>query len=151
MSQSAAELDQWTLMKANGPEGTALFRVRTDKPAEARIAEFATCVQIRWPYEGEAAGLPSKADAEWMDLFESRLVDLIYGEGVSYLMLVTTGFNLKEWLFYTTAHEAFMERFNDLLADLPRFPLEIAFIADPEWEQWDGIAQHARAAEPDSE
>jgi hypothetical protein len=151
MSQSETQLrDEWSLMNVAAPEGAAIFRVRTDKPDDPRIAEFATCVRIQWPYEGEV-GLPSKADAEWMDLFESRLVDLIYGEGLSYLMLVTTGFNVKEWLFYTTGHEAFMQRFNDLVADLPRFPLEIAFIADPQWEQWESIAQHALAAESGDE
>ena len=151
MSQSATELgEQWSLMNVTAPEGAALFRVRTDKPVDPRIAEFATCVRVQWPYEGEA-GLPSKPDQEWMDLFESRIVALVYGEGLSYLMLVTTGFNVKEWLFYTPGHEAFMQRFNDLLADLPRFPLEIAFIADPQWEQWESIARHALAAEPGDE
>jgi hypothetical protein len=123
-----------------------VFRLRTDRPEEAGPGEFSTSVRIRWPYDGDALGFPDDEDQQWMNRFEDRIEDLNWSEGLSWLMLVTTGLNVKEWLFYATDHEEFMQRFNKALRGLPRFPLEIEFVADPAWEQWDSVRRHAGQA-----
>lgn len=143
MSSTAVEFGTWRILTVSADQGQAVFRLRTDMPADPAIGEFTTSVRIEWPYDGDESGFPAKADQEWMDLFEDRLSDLLCEEGLSYLVLVTTGLGSKEWLFYTTDHTAFMERFNDRLADLPRFPLAIQFISDPDWEQWESLRRHA--------
>jgi Family of unknown function (DUF695) len=147
VSSTAVDIGKWGILSVSAEEGDAVFRIRTDRPADARLADFSTSVRIQWPYAGDAIGFPEAADQEWMNRFEDRLEDLNWCEGLSYLMLVTTGLNLKEWLFYTTEHEAFMSRFNEVVQGLPRFPLEIAFIPDADWEQWESVRQHAGQAD----
>jgi hypothetical protein len=44
--------------------------------------------------------------------------------------------NLKEWIYYTRSSGAFMARLNDLLLGHPRFPIQIEFYDDPQWEVW---------------
>ena len=146
MTSAAAATGEWAILTAEGEAGQALFRLRTDRPEEADSADFRTSVRIQWPYAGDEVGFPGDEDQHWMNQFEDRTEDLNWSDGLSYLMLVTTGLNVKEWLFYTTDHEQFMQHLNEALRGLPRLPLEIAFIADSEWEQWDSIRRHAERA-----
>ena len=146
MTSAAAATGEWAILTVEADAGQALFRLRTDRPEEAGAGDFGTSVRIQWPYDGDAIGFPEDEDQHWMNQFEDRVEDLNWFEGLSYLMLVTTGLNMKEWLFYTTNHAAFMQRFNEALSGLPRFPLEISFVEDPDWEQWDSIRRHAEQA-----
>jgi hypothetical protein len=146
VTSTAALTGEWAILTVEADDGQAVFRLRTDRPEESAACSFGTSVRIRWPYEGDALGFPEGEDQHWMNQFEDRVESLNWSEGLSYLMLVTTGLNLKEWLFYTTDHQEFMHRFNKALSGLPRLPLEISFITDLDWEQWDSIRRHADEA-----
>ena len=55
-------------------------------------------------------------------------------------MLVVTGNSRKEWIFYANDVSVWLERFNDLLASHPAYPIEIETDADPDWATWRGVA-----------
>ena len=146
-ASDAANLGQWAMMTVESDQGAALFRVRLDRPADPNIVQYDQSVIIRWPYSSDETGFPDLPTREAMDSFEEAIADLYTNNGVSYLMLVTTGMNLKEWLYYATDTDEFMRRFNEILADEPMYPLEIHFVEDATWEYWFEVQQKCLEAE----
>jgi len=55
------------------------------------------------------------------------------------LALVSTGENLREWIYYTQSGEEFFNRLNTALAPRPKFPIEIRSAADPAWATYAGF------------
>ena len=45
------------------------------------------------------------------------------------------GCGLREFVFYVSDRNQFMLELNDLLAEHPRYPIEIKFFEDPEWSE----------------
>jgi hypothetical protein len=51
---------------------------------------------------------------------------------------------LKQWIFYARSREEFMGELNELLSGHPRYPLDIEFFEDPNWEVWDDMVKDLR-------
>lgn len=71
-----------------------------------------------------------------MDKMEDLMAPLVDGAGLSVLSLVSTGENLREWIFYTKSEQQFFASLNAALASQPRFPIEIHVASDPTWETY---------------
>jgi hypothetical protein len=134
---------RWTILKAEREGRLAVFRVRTDQPRDA--GSFPMNVLVKWSYEGDARGLPPPEVRASMDAFEEAVNELMWPPGPSYLVLVTTGGNLKEWEFYVRNYDDFMARFNAKLAGHRHFPIEVHFTEDPNWLLWHRVRDHAVA------
>ncbi len=144
----SSDLGFWTMMSAESADGSAVFRVRTDRPADSAIELCSTAVIVRWDYTPAAAGMPDDATRQSMDQFEDHLGDLGASEGFSYLMLVTTGFGQREWTYYTCDPNQFVDRFNALLPQQPSYPVEVVLCRDPQWDYWQDVQQRCVAHEP---
>jgi hypothetical protein len=138
------DFGQWAILEVSGDQGQAIFRVRTDKPDDTQIENMGTCVKVRWAYEESAGGFPGTDDREQMDQFEETIDELTCEKSFSYLMLVTTGLGLKEWMFYVADEANFMERFNQLLWEQPEYPLRILHSPDETWSEWESVRKHAQ-------
>jgi hypothetical protein len=138
------DFGQWAILEVSGEKGQAIFRVRTDRPEDPAVPQLGTCIKVRWSYEEAAGGFPGGDDRESMDEFEEAIDELTSDNGFSYLMLVTTGMGMKEWMFYTADEAAFMERFNDLLWEMPEYPIRVLHSPDEEWTEWESIRKHAQ-------
>ena len=46
-----------------------------------------------------------------------------------------TGNGLKELIYYIRDRDGFSERLNAALAGQPRYPIDITFYHDPEWQE----------------
>lgn len=126
----------WSIVKVenDGSGESVVMRARFTRPDRGDLAALRTAIVVKWPYAG-ANRMPSpEINARQLD-FERALDPLAPGE-ISELVHVSTGLGLKEWIFYATTSEAFMERFNDLLANHDAYPIEIEFYDDPEWRVW---------------
>jgi hypothetical protein len=130
----AKELADWRIVEAkNDALGEcAVFRIRMVKPNRKDLAILATAVVIKWPYQGH---LPT-AEVNAQQIAFERAIDPLTCEGGSELMQVATGMGLKEWIFYARSSDAFMARLNSLLSGRPRFPIQVEFYPDPEWQMW---------------
>jgi Family of unknown function (DUF695) len=131
------ELEDWRIVKAHNEASgeLAIFRIRMAKPSRPDIASFGTAVVITWRFQGQVP----RADVNQRQLAFERALDPLSMEGEAELVQVTTGMNRKEWLYYVQSSDAFMARLNALLADHPRYPIEIEFHEDPEWHLWRDI------------
>ena len=137
----ADELDHWVIAKANNEKNKArvVFRLRTSRPPIDDIDAYATGISIQWVYCGADSGMPTGDVNASQRAFEEGIEDLTMYNGWSFLMLVSTGMDEKEWLFYAKDRNEFMTRLNRALQDHPKYPLKIKFYDDPEWKLWNQI------------
>lgn len=116
---------------ADGSE--AIFRYFHPKPDDWQA--YPEEISIRWEYPGGA--LPDDEVRAAMDELEEALDPLLDGdESRATLPLVITGLGVREWAYYARSYQDFLSGLNELLADLPRFPIQINHSSDPEWRHW---------------
>lgn len=135
---------EWVILTAEGERGVAVSRVRTDRPLDA--AGYPVNVSLTWPYPGDARGLPTKSAQKDFDEFEDSIAALMWPPGPAYLVLVVTGFNLREWQFQARSYAEFIQQLNSLLDGHPALPLEIVHTDDPAWKLWHRVRDRAAAA-----
>lgn len=131
-----AEIDYWSTVSVESDDTFLIVRVRTEKPPLPDLSEYKHCVSILWEYAAEQKGLPGKEVNEQQLSFECALDELMMYNNLSFLMGVSNGMGLKEWVFYVKDNDEFMEQFNRSLSNLPEFPVKIEFIEDPNWSIW---------------
>ncbi|HSY18877.1 MAG TPA: DUF695 domain-containing protein [Candidatus Acidoferrales bacterium] len=133
------ELNHWVMAEVENAEARVVYRLRTTKPPIADIGSYATGISIRWNYEGGDSGMPpSDVNAQQL-VFEAAIEELTSYNGYSFLMLVSTGMDFKEWLFYAKDRGEFMSRLNSALGRHPNYPLKTEFYDDAEWKIWNDI------------
>jgi len=71
-----------------------------------------------------------------MDLLEDALEPIVEEGRFATLALVSTGENLREWIYYARNGDEFIERINVGLSEMPEFPIEIYVTSDPGWENY---------------
>jgi Family of unknown function (DUF695) len=107
-------------------------------------AAFPDRLMIVWQYTSDS-GMPAPAERDAMDRMEDLLEPVVKKAGVGVLVLVSTGENLREWIFYATTEEAFIAALNQALADQPRFPIELHAGHDPNWSAYARFCEDVRA------
>jgi Family of unknown function (DUF695) len=135
----ADELDHWVFAEAENDEARVLFRLRTEKPSIADISSYTSAISIRWPYNSLGSGMPPADVNAQQRSFEEAIEGLTMYNGHSFLMLISTGLDYKEWVFYAKDRARFMNGFNSALKSHPKYPLKIEFYDDPEWKIWSEI------------
>lgn len=70
-----------------------------------------------------------------MDLLEDTLKPVL-DQDFATLALVSTGEDLREWIYYAKSEDEFMARLNFAFAGMPPFPVEIHIAHDPKWETY---------------
>ena len=99
---------------------------------------------LAWRFVSEN-GLPSTEECEQMDELEDGLSSLIEMEGFTTLALVSTGENLREWVFYAKSEDEFIERLNVVLSGAPIFPIEIHTGRDPDWSTYESFKSRVKS------
>lgn len=138
------EASDWSIVSARNPETgeAAVFRVRFSKPNRPDLASLLWAIVIQWPYESDQQMPPPEVNAA-QQAFEAAL-DPLAPSSHSELVHVSTGMGLKEWIFYARSREEFMGELNDLLSGQPRYPIDIEFFEDPNWEVWEDTVKDLR-------
>lgn len=135
------ELGDWVIVKVERENRVGVLRVRTDEPSDMSL--YPVNVSISWPYPGDPRGFPQAPEQRAMAHFEDTLAKLTGLPGLSQLVLVTTGFDLREWQFYVADYAVFKQHLNTLLEDSSSLPLQIEYTDDPEWQLWHQIRDRA--------
>ena len=79
-----------------------------------------------------------------MDRMEDLLEPLVEKSGTSVLALVSTGENLREWIFYAKTEQEFLAALNKALTGQPRFPIEIHAGRDSQWSSYERFRKGVR-------
>ena len=93
-------------------------------------------VILAWKYHS-ATGMPSVDERKRMDALEDALDPVVGRDGFATLALVSTGEDLREWIYYTRSEDEFLQRLNRALRGKPAFPIEIHTAADPQWTTYE--------------
>ena len=142
-SQGAVASWATAVSKQEGTGRAIVFRYAQGFKPEFQRSRFPDRVILVWRYRSES-GMPSKQERESMDRMENQLVSLVDGSGNAILALVSTGEDLREWIFYAKSEEDFIAALNEALESEPASPIEIHAAADPQWSTYERFRRGLR-------
>lgn len=137
MSDSPS-VELWaTAISTNSANGKRIiFRYAKElRPAFDRSAQPDRII-IVWKYVSEN-GQPNPSEHRDMDQLEDALEGVLQGAQVATLALVSTGENLREWIYYANSADRFGDLFDLAMEDMPPFPIEIHTAHDPTWSTYE--------------
>jgi len=133
-----AQHDQWAMLEAEEDGAPLLFRFRSSIPVRD-TNEFPFLISILWIFDGDRnGGMPDDKTLAMMDRVEDAL-DAVDNSGAAFLMVVVTGNNRREWIWYTNSRERYMALVNRALPRQQKFPLDFATSEDPSWGTYRSI------------
>jgi hypothetical protein len=128
-----AEDDTWLTLQ-DGPDEDAVF-IRALRRPPADQASRPALIVAAWPYDlDDEKGLPDRKTYEQMHAFQEAVHKALGESGVGIEAASLLGRGVKEWRYYATDPEAFLQVFNEALAGLPEFPIEMQSYDDPDWD-----------------
>jgi hypothetical protein len=134
--------DQWAILEAEEDGVPLLFRFRGSVPV-ADTTAFPFLISIMWNYDGKRnEGMPDDGTLAMMDRVEDAL-DFVDNSGEAFLMVVVTGNNRREWIWYTSDRQRYMAMVNKSLPRQPKFPLDFATSEDASWQTYRSIRDAA--------
>ncbi len=98
-------------------------------------AGFPQKIEIQWTYEG-AKGMPSPEERARMDQLEDLLAPVVEESSLAVLAMVSTGEDMRTWVYYTRSSEEFMGKLNIALSSEAAFPIEIELSDEPGWGEY---------------
>jgi len=139
------EVTSWAsaVSKQEGTGREIVFRYAKDFREGFQRSAFPDRVILVWKYKSES-GMPLPTEREAMDRMEDLLEPLVEKSGTSVLALVSTGENLREWIFYAKTEQEFLAALNKVLTGQPRFPIEIHAGRDSQWSSYERFRKGVR-------
>ena len=114
-----------------------IYKFVNELPAERIRSQLGWLTVISWKYDGTSNnGMPLEAENQKMIVLEEKIEDEIERDGVLRHAYSRTGNNLKELVYYIHDQDQFLEAFNQALSNHPRYPIEINFYQDKDWEDF---------------
>ncbi len=98
-------------------------------------------VEVTWPYNGDASGMPDVATSTLMEQVQDALEQAFAADPVAVLTGVFTGDDERNWIFYTLSTHIFGRKLNEALIGFDLLPLQIYCENDPDWAQYDEMCQ----------
>lgn len=139
------EVASWAtaVSKQEGTGRAIVFRYAKEFRVGFKKPDFPDRVILVWKYKSDS-GMPAPKEREAMDRMEDLFGPLVEKSGVSVLTLVSTGENLREWIFYAKAEQEFLAALNKALTGQPRFPIEVHAGRDPDWSSYERFRKGVR-------
>ena len=132
----AKETEWWTA-PAQAEDGRLIMVTgRKDVNRFRSNPRFSIRVEVTWPYESTADGMPDKQTSELMEQVQEALEEAFKKDPVAVLTGIYTGAGERNWVFYTLSTNIFGKKLNEALADFPVLPLNIYSENDPDWNEY---------------
>ena len=123
----------WVIYETNDEgDGPKIWQIRESFPKNLDPTEYPTAVVVEWTYSDD--GLPDSEMLSAMHSFENLLDTLNTEAGNSFLVHIIRGSGVSELCYYVRDYKQFMAGFNEALSGQQRYPIEIEFMNDPDWE-----------------
>lgn len=144
-SAMSEEITSWAtaVSKQESTDRAIVFRYAKEFRDGFKKSAFPDRIILVWKYKSDS-GMPVPKEREAMDRMEDLLAPLVEKSGVSVLALVSTGENLREWIFYAKAEQEFLAALNKALTGQSRFPIEVHAGRDPEWSSYERFRKGVR-------
>lgn len=129
--------DDWFTALSQADNGQLVFVTgRLHLDAFRQTGALKVRVEIVWPYQPDAEGMPDGTDAELITEVEPLLRRTMERDKLAILTGNYTGAGHKHWVWYTRHLPSFGKRLNECLAPFPTLPLQIHCEEDPDWEEY---------------
>lgn len=125
--------DEWLEVRRNVNESVVLYRYRGAIDPAISFEEYPTLVAVTWEFADydDPFKFQGSVDEHHNDL-EQSLDHMNDGEH-AVLVLVRTGKEVKEWVWYVRNFEEWLVNLNKSFSGKPAFPIKIDPYEDPEW------------------
>jgi hypothetical protein len=128
--------DIWSICESQENGLPLIIKLREQPPAGIDCSLYQHLVSILWKYDGtENNGMPDSDLSFEMGEIEDKFEPIEHGS-IAYMVAAITGNGRKEWLWYTKDAQAYMQIVNQLLKDIPNYPLDFEVSPDPEWKTY---------------
>lgn len=134
--------DEWWTAPAESESGILILvtgRRNLDNVIQTGLYRYR--VEVTWPYEGDAKGLPPYADSKIMEQVTEALNECFDLDPVAVMTGIYTGDGQRNWVFYTRSLHIFQRKFNESLSPFPALPLQFDAEEDPDWEEYREMCQ----------
>jgi hypothetical protein len=137
---AASPAQTWATATATNPEGdrVVVYRFLKHLPPGLNKASQPDRFIVDWKYEG-ARGMPATAERQRMDAMEDALEAVDGGGRSMTLAIVSTGNNLRRWVYYAQSKQDFTALLSRAKETMPGLPLELRSEADPEWKTYEAF------------
>ena len=105
-------------------ENLVMCTVRTDVSRFRENPRFRFRVEVEWPYEPAAGGMPPESLGHELEAVADALQSVLKADPVAVLTGIYTGNGSRTMVFYTLSLHIFQRKFNEALTDFPALPLE---------------------------
>lgn len=141
---AASAAQTWATATARNPESdrVIVYRFLKELPPGFDKAAQPDKFVIAWKYEG-ARGMPATAERQRMDAMEDALEAAGGGRSAT-LALVSTGNNLRRWVYYVQSDQDFAARLRRARESMPGLPLELRSEPDPGWKTYEAFRATVR-------
>ena len=130
---SIFDSDDWEICEGVIDGARHVIRMRATLPSDADQHLFNKLIIVHWLYHGDESGLPDTDTHRLIVEFEDALDAGTERKGVAFQVLSLTGASQREWRYYATSADEFIESLNNDLRGHPAYPLEIESFLDPDW------------------
>lgn len=131
----------WTAPTQSENDRLIMVTGRKDVEAFRSNPKFNIRVEVTWPYEGDATGMPDLATSTLMEETQDKLTEAFEKDPVAVLTGIFTGDNERNWIFYTLSTHIFGRKLNEALKDMPVLPISIYCENDPDWLEYDEMSE----------
>lgn len=115
---------------------------------------IATCkynvrVEISWPYQGDASGMPDVPTSTLMEAVTDAINGVFKKDPVAIMTGIYTGDDERDWIIYTKNQHIFNRRLNEALAPFDLLPITLYAENDPEWNEYREMCELAEVMDGD--
>ena len=129
--------DNWFTTVTESDNGAVMFvSGRDEVDAFMESGKLRERVEITWPYESDAQGMPTEEESMRMEAPQEALRKAMEKDKLAILTGIYTGDGARTWVFYTRNIPAFGERLNQALAPFEQLPITIYTEKDAEWNEY---------------
>jgi len=114
-----------------------IWRFVNESPSTEKRKQLPWLTVISWKYDGaDNNGMPEATVNEKMLSLEDALTEQVEKSDFCEHAYSRTGNNLKEFVYYISDRDLFIERLNKALKAHQSYPIEIDFYEDPDWKEF---------------
>ena len=116
-----------------------IYKFVDELPSQETRKKFRWLTVISWKYDRSIRnGMPPESTNKQMIALEDAIDEIEKAELCRHAYS-RTGNGLKELVYYIPDRDQFMAAFNHALTEHPRYPLEIKFYEDKDWEDFQNL------------
>lgn len=117
-------------------------------PDESTQTKLPMLTVISWKYDGsQRNGMPIAGVNQKMMKLEEAIANSNSDDNNFKHAYSRTGNNLKELVYYSKSQEIFMQKLNNTLSNHERYPIEIEFYEDREWNEFNKLLKDFKTNE----